>query len=157
MMDEIWVSISRMNVIHFTLRCRWCGQNLQGLAFEERCPKYSRAISDTLDGRFLSKLASIGDKLNETETDLGAVILIGVNRTEPLTALDGNHRLVAAMLTTPPRLEKLRFICGLSPQMMDCCWYNTNLVTLFSYGRNVLKNTLRNPEAELARLLRSVG
>jgi len=111
----------------------------------------------TLDGRFLSKLASIGDKLNETETDLGAVILIGVNRTEPLTALDGNHRLVAAMLTTPPRLEKLRFICGLSPQMMDCCWYNTNLVTLFSYGRNVLKNTLRNPEAELARLLRSVG
>ena len=41
--------------------------------------------------------------------------------------------------------------------MTECCWYNTNFVTLFRYGRNVLSNVVRNPETELARLLQNTG
>jgi hypothetical protein len=57
------------------------------------------------------------------------------------------------MLASPSGLPKLRFMCGLSPRMTDCCWYNTNLVTLFRYGRNLLINAMRNSEAEWVRLL----
>jgi hypothetical protein len=111
-----------------------------------------------LDAPFVAKIDAIGDQLHQEITDagFGAVILIGVNESEPLTVLDGNHRLVASMLSGPRSMEKLKFVCGLSPHMRECCWYNTNLGTLFHYGRNMLAHATRNPEAELARLLESL-
>ncbi|HTX76537.1 MAG TPA: lipopolysaccharide biosynthesis protein [Terracidiphilus sp.] len=116
-----------------------------------------RARSHLLDADFVTKVSAIGRRLGKDASSFGAVILIGVNAQEPLTVLDGNHRLIAAMLASPMRLNRLRFLCGLSPRMSECCWYNSNLVTLFRYGRNVLTHAIRNPEAELARLLRSPG
>jgi O-antigen/teichoic acid export membrane protein len=101
---------------------------------------------------FGTKIASIGSRL-EGEEKLGSVLLIGVNEAEPLTILDGNHRLVASILTDPPSVESLRFLCGFSPRMTECCWYMTNLATLYRYGRNVLKHLIRDHEAELERLL----
>ncbi|MGA7109038.1 MAG: hypothetical protein WBV28_16785 [Terracidiphilus sp.] len=115
------------------------------------------ARRDALEARFLSKIASIGDQLSQKEPDFGAVILIGLDENKPLAILDGNHRLVAAILSNPRQLQKLKFICGLSPRMTECCWYNTNLVTLFRYATNVLTQAVRKPEAELARLLQSAG
>jgi hypothetical protein len=41
--------------------------------------------------------------------------------------------------------------------MKECCWYNTNLLTLLRYGRNKLARNMRNPEAELAHLLQASG
>jgi hypothetical protein len=116
-----------------------------------------RMRQNAIDSTFLSKINSIRDHFFDEETGSGAVILIGLNEREPLTVLDGNHRLVAAMLESPHRVDKLRFLCGLSPQMTECCWYNTNLMTLFHYGRNVLTHSIRNPVAELARLLQSTS
>jgi len=106
---------------------------------------------------FLSKITGIRERLLRDDDDLGTVLLIGVSENEPLTILDGNHRMVAAMLASPRRVQKLRFLCGLSPKMKECCWYNTNLVTLSRYGRNVLRHVLRDPEAELSRLLQEHG
>ncbi|MES2219406.1 MAG: lipopolysaccharide biosynthesis protein [Acidobacteriota bacterium] len=108
-----------------------------------------------IDDKFLVKLNEIGDRLGQEDHGIGPVVLIGVNETEPLTILDGNHRLVSAILASTNRVNKLRCLCGLSPRMMECCWYNTNLGTLFRYGANVLKNGVRSPKAELARLLQS--
>jgi O-antigen/teichoic acid export membrane protein len=110
---------------------------------------------NVLDDTFISKIDAIEDELLHPDVAFGAVILIGVSETEPVTMLDGNHRLVAALLTSPRRLEKLTFFCGLSPRMSECCWYNTNLPNLFRYGRNMLANTRRDPEAELALLLKN--
>jgi O-antigen/teichoic acid export membrane protein len=108
---------------------------------------------DAIDPEFLSKIASIGDELKQEQADFGAVLLIGLDANRPLAILDGNHRLIAAILSEPLRLKKLKFICGLSPKMAECCWYNTNLVTLFRYATNVMVQAIQNPEAELARLL----
>jgi hypothetical protein len=83
------------------------------------------------------------------------VVLIGLNETEPLTILDGNHRFVAAVLEG--KVHRLRFLCGLSPKMAQCCWYRTNLFTLARYGGNVLRHLIRNPQAELARLFEIYG
>jgi hypothetical protein len=110
-----------------------------------------------VDAPFLTKIADISQQLLCKDAEFRAVILIGVNEYEPLTVLDGNHRLVAAMLGSPSGLPKLRFMCGLSPRMTECCWYNTNILTLFRYGKNVLTNTIRNPGAELARLMQDAG
>jgi hypothetical protein len=107
-----------------------------------------------LDSHFTSKVTSIAQALSRDDAELGSVIAIGVSQGEPLTVIDGNHRLVASLLSTPRQFRKLRFLCGLSPRMAECCWYNSNLVTLFRYARNVLTNTVRRPEAELARVLR---
>jgi hypothetical protein len=110
-----------------------------------------RAGQNALDRRFLAKIAEIQDRLKE-DTDLGSVVLIGMNESGPLTVLDGNHRLVAAMLASPSGVHRLRFLCGLSPRMTECCWYNTNFATLFRYGRNVLWHVVRKPNAGLGRL-----
>jgi hypothetical protein len=109
--------------------------------------------SHMLDAPFLGKIASISDQLVREGAVQGSVILIGLNENEPLTVLDGNHRLMAAVLASPRCIQKLKFVCGISPRMRECCWYNTNFGTLFRYAKNMIVNALRNPEAELARLL----
>lgn len=116
-----------------------------------------RTRKHLLEESFVNKIAELSDCLSKGATDFAAVILIGVNENEPVTVLDGNHRLTAAILATPSRLKSLRFLCGLSPHMSECCWYNSNLVTLFRYGKNVLTHAVRNPESELARLLRNAS
>lgn len=116
-----------------------------------------RTRTRLLDDAFVKKISNMTVQIDKGETDFGAVILIGANESEPVTVLDGNHRLTAAILANPMRLARLRFFCGLSPHMSQCCWYNSNLITLFRYGKNVLSNTVRNPEAELARLLRNAS
>ncbi|QNI33195.1 oligosaccharide flippase family protein [Alloacidobacterium dinghuense] len=117
----------------------------------ERIRKYDNVV----EGPFLSKITAIRNQLLKEDAILGTVVLIGINESEPLTVLDGNHRLVAATLTSPHSVHKLRFLCGLSPRMTQCCWYNTNPLTLFRYGRNLLAHLVRDPERELTRLLQS--
>jgi O-antigen/teichoic acid export membrane protein len=116
-----------------------------------------RRSREFLEGEFPEKLDAIGARLMQENHGLSAILLIGVNENEPLTILDGNHRVMAATLASLDGVSRLRFLCGLSPRMTECCWYNTNLITLFRYGRNVLRHLTRNPEAELTRLLQSPG
>jgi O-antigen/teichoic acid export membrane protein len=116
-----------------------------------------RTRKHLVDASFLSKMAAMGEQFLLEDPGFCAVILIGLNQSGPLTVLDGNHRLVAATLASPGSLKKLRFVCGLSPRMTECCWYNTNIETLFRYARNMLARVARNPEAELARLLQKPG
>jgi O-antigen/teichoic acid export membrane protein len=116
-----------------------------------------RTRKHLVDLPFLLKIVSMGDRLRLGDPGFSAVILIGLNESERFTILDGNHRLVAAMLSSPQALNKLRFICGLSPRMNECCWYNTNFATLLRYGRNKLAGAIRNPEAELAQIMQNTG
>lgn len=114
-----------------------------------------RKRENVMDSRFLTKISEIRDTLVEEDTCLGSVIMIGVSESDPLTIIDGNHRLVSAILGPQGNVQTLRYLCGLSPQMAECCWYNTNLTTLFRYGRNVLRQVVRRPFNELARVLQS--
>lgn len=84
------------------------------------------------------------------------VLLIGVDSQSPLTILDGNHRMAAAMLAQPPAdLETFQFICGLSPAMTRCCWYRTNVNTLSRYLTNVLRHVFYDPESDIGRFIES--
>jgi len=100
----------------------------------------------------LSKITTIRSGLAQKVSMPGTVLLIGLNETQPLTILDGNHRFVAAVLEG--RTDRLRFFCGLSPQMTRCCWYRTNPITLFRYSRNLLCQQVRRPEIDLEDLFK---
>jgi len=80
------------------------------------------------------------------------VLLIGINETGPLTILDGNHRMAAAMLGKSIAVHsRFRFICGFSPSMIRCCWYATNLNTLLRYFKNLVRYFSYDPESDIER------
>ena len=82
-----------------------------------------------------------------------AVLLIGVDEEQPLTILEGNHRLAAAMLVSPHLVHTgFRVICGLSLHMYESCWYDTNIPNLWNYLKNRLNN-LVDKEADVTRAL----
>ncbi|MGA9527399.1 MAG: hypothetical protein WBS24_04730 [Terriglobales bacterium] len=87
----------------------------------------------------------------------GAVLLIGQDEAGPFTILDGNHRLVAAQLTSPNAVRRFRFFCGLSPNMNQCCWYQTNAGALLRYGTNRVRYLAHDPEKELLQVLQRSG
>ena len=153
---QIEITESDLNNIRIFPRAQW-RRIADGSFSATEVADGMRQRPHLLETAFLAKIDAISDQLRQPDPGLGAVILIGVSENEPLTVLDGNHRLIAAMLSSPMRIKKLKFVCGLSPRMTECCWYNSNLMTLFHYARNVLTHTVRNPEAELARLLRNAG
>jgi hypothetical protein len=107
---------------------------------------------DRVSGEFLAKIDDLRDHMRQEDVG-GAVLLIGQTEQGPFTILDGNHRLVAALLTSPRTLERFRFFCGLSPKMAQCCWYRTNVATLTRYGTNMVRHFAHDPEKELMRLL----
>jgi hypothetical protein len=83
------------------------------------------------------------------------VLLIGVDEKAPVTILEGNHRLAAAMLVGPA-LASSRFtvFCGMSQNMTQSCWYKTNLPNLWRYAKNRFTHLIDH-EADVSRLLPS--
>ena len=79
------------------------------------------------------------------------VLLIGVDNTGPLTILDGNHRMAAALLSHASAHSRFRFICGFSPDMTRCCWYATNVNTLLRYFKNLVRYFSYDPESDIDR------
>jgi O-antigen/teichoic acid export membrane protein len=105
------------------------------------------------DDEFFRKLRRILNPVQEGQVSQ-TVLLIGVDDRSPLTILDGNHRMAAAMLAQPPAaLDSFRFICGLSPTMTRCCWYRTNVNTLSRYLTNLVRHIFYDPETDLGRFL----
>src|SRR5579864_8555225 len=107
------------------------------------------------DDEFFRKLRRMSTPVQHSLVS-PTVLLIGVDTAGPLTILDGNHRMAAAMLAQPPAdLENFQFICGLSPSMTRCCWYRTNVNTLSRYLTNLLRHIFYDPESDIGRFLES--
>jgi hypothetical protein len=101
---------------------------------------------------FVTKIEALSYRLRE-HPDSSAVLLIGVNEEAPVTILEGNHRLTAALLASPAVLQtRFRLLCGFSPRMYESCWYRTNVSNLWHYALNRLRNW-RDREADVYRVL----
>ncbi len=108
-------------------------------------------LQEPFQSEFLSKLRTLSSSVEESLIN-PTVLLIGVNNTGPLTILDGNHRMAAAMLgSQASALKRLRFVCGFSPAMVRCCWYSTNVNTLLRYFTNLVRYFSYNPESDIDR------
>lgn len=104
---------------------------------------------------FFRKLDRLTDSVQDGSVN-PTVLLIGVDTQSPLTILDGNHRMAAAMLAQPPaQLDQFQFLCGLSPSMTRCCWYRTNVNNLSRYLTNLVRHVFYDPETDIGRFLES--
>ncbi len=148
---EVKINEAGLDLVRIFPRSQW-RKLARGDYSVVRVTEGLRTGQHTLDNRFLSKIATLGEHLSQGDGKLGTVILLGVKESGPLTVLDGNHRLVAALLSSPPGLSKLRFMCGFSPRMAECCWYKTSPATLIRYGKHILARAVHDPRAELERI-----
>ncbi len=102
----------------------------------------ARIEAEVVRGRqsqFLRKLGEIADDLRGNDVP-DVVLLIGTDEQHPLTIIEGNHRMAAAMLTIPEEAHRrFRFYCGLSPNMNSCCWHKTDLHSLSRYARHTVR------------------
>jgi O-antigen/teichoic acid export membrane protein len=100
-------------------------------------------IRSTVESReqswFSEKVRSVAADLRDNRVP-NSVLLIGVDERSPLTIIEGNHRMAAAMLVTPETVsQQFRFYCGLSPRMAQCCWYKTDVRSLTRYACNIVR------------------
>ena len=112
--------------------------------------KHHRFYGKTRD--FVTRVQALSYKLRDTD-DKSAVLLIGLDDNEPVTVLEGNHRLTAALLASPEILRsRFRVFCGFSPRMLESCWYQTNVSNLWRYAKNRARNLFYDPDADVERL-----
>ena len=116
-------------------------------------PAFTVAIFTGRTEAFMGRIRRLSEYLAAHAND-SSVLLIGINERQPLTILEGNHRVTAAMLSHPGLVrQRSRFYCGFSPHMTECCWYLTSLATLYRYARNRLKILSYDREADIAKFL----
>ncbi len=151
---EVEIKVEDLENIRVFPRAQWRNLARGNFSLVEIVEHMSK-LANSKEDPFLTKISSIGNRLEDDQETMGSVLFIGLEGSNTLTVLDGNHRLVASLLASPNRLHRLRFLCGLSPKMMECCWYRTNLSTLSRYARNMIKHIVYSPKAELAKLLQA--
>jgi hypothetical protein len=106
---------------------------------------------------FISKVQSLSYRLRN-ERDSSSVLLIGIDENKPFTILEGNHRIVAAMLVSPALVTKqFQVLCGISPSMAQSCWYETNFPNLWRYAKNRFRNLLYDREADVKLAMDGTG
>jgi hypothetical protein len=63
--------------------------------------------------------------------------------------------MAAALMLAPDTVhQRFRFYCGLSPNMAQCCWYQTDFVTLSRYARNIVRYMFQDRDYFVRRALR---
>jgi hypothetical protein len=142
-----------MDLIRVFPRAQWRrvsngSYQLTDIAKRIKTEKFSGKTRD-----FISKVQSLSYRIRN-EHDTSSVLLIGIDENQPFTILEGNHRLAAAMLVSP-ELVRSRFqvLCGLSPNMAQSCWYETNFANLWRYAQNRFRNLLYDPDADVNRVM----
>jgi O-antigen/teichoic acid export membrane protein len=113
----------------------------------------ARTLSSELS-QFTLKMRAVLQDL-EVNAVPDSVLLIGVDEESPLTIIEGNHRMAAAMMLSPSTVHRrFRFYCGLSPNMTRCCWYQTDLATLSRYAKNIVRYMFQDRDYFIQRALR---
>jgi hypothetical protein len=105
---------------------------------------------------FVVKLRSLAATLANSEEPYSSILLIGVDDSGPFTIIEGNHRMAAASLSFSDAIHRrFRFLCGFSPRMTQCCWYQTDFSTLWRYARNFVTYFLDDHEVVIEQALQN--
>jgi len=152
---KVELSLKDLERIRFFPRAQWRRVAEGSFYLTDMVDSLRLRWQESPDDEFFRKLNRMTTSVQEG-TVSPTVLLIGVDAQSPLTILDGNHRMAAAMLAQPPAdLETFQFICGLSPAMTRCCWYRTNVNTLSRYLTNILRHVFYDPESDIGRFIES--
>lgn len=148
---EVHLSQDELDRIRFFPRAQWRRVAQGSFYLTDVVERIRIQLKAPTRSNFFGKLRLLSSSVQDNLVN-PSVLLIGVNETGPLTILDGNHRIAAAMLGgSPPALDQFRFICGFSPQMTRCCWYATNVNTLLRYFKNLVRYFTYDPESDIDR------
>jgi O-antigen/teichoic acid export membrane protein len=148
---EVALTADDLARIRFFPRAQWRRVAQGSFYATDVVERIRTRLESSYHDEFFGKLRSLSSSVQENLIN-PTVLLIGVDNTGPLTILDGNHRMAAAMLgPSPSALTRLRFICGFSPQMTRCCWYATNVNTLLRYFKNLVRYFSYDPESDIDR------
>jgi hypothetical protein len=151
---EVDLSPEDLERMHVFPRAHWRRISNGSFLLRDIAKRVREAAIDKLEPAF-AKIQAVREKLLRGEHE-SAVLLIGVNDREPLTIMEGNHRLTAAMLVSPELISRhFTILCGLSPNMTDCCWYRTSLRSMWRYLRNRFRYAI-DREANLAYALEAL-
>jgi len=148
---EVEVTVNDLDRIRFFPRAQWRRAADGSFYMKDVVERLRLKLAETSDDEFFRKLRLLSSSVEKNVVN-PTVLLIGINNRGPLTILDGNHRMAAALLSHPaPLLDRFRFICGFSPQMANCCWYYTNVNTLLRYFKNLVRYFTYDPESDIGR------
>jgi O-antigen/teichoic acid export membrane protein len=149
--DTLWYDVAvreaQLAQLRVFPRAQWTRMGARSFTVPEVVACMRERIQNCPDDPFAAKIASMSRAVGRGEIPAVSVIMIGRPDAGPFSVIDGNHRLIAAALAG--RLDRLRFLCGVSPRMDRCCWYRTNWATLARYGLNLVRHSVYDPEAEL--------
>lgn len=148
---EVEMTAEDLARIRFFPRAHWRRVANGSFYLREVVERIRLKLDSSAQGEFFDKLRLLSYSLQNDAVNR-TVLLIGADPEAPLTILDGNHRMAAAMLgQSPAAWERFRFICGLSPQMIRCCWYSTNVNTLLRYLKNLVRHFSYDPGSDIGR------
>lgn len=151
---EVILTRSDLARIRFFPRAQWRRVAEGSFYLTDMIESLRQKWQESPDDAFFRKLDRIRNSAHDNVNP--TVLLIGLDDRSPLTILDGNHRIAAAMLAQPPAdLERFQFICGFSPAMTRCCWYRTNVNSLSRYLTNLLRHIFYDPESDIGRFQES--
>jgi O-antigen/teichoic acid export membrane protein len=152
---EVELATEDLARIRFFPRAQWRRVAQGNFYLMEVVERIRTKLDEGADEDFFYKLRVLSDSLQD-HLNNPTVLLIGLDEKGPLTILDGNHRMAAAMLSrSPATLGQLHFICGFSPGMMRCCWYSTSVNTLLRYLKNLIRHITYDPESDIGRFQES--
>jgi hypothetical protein len=154
---EIELQLSDLPRVRAFPRKQWA-KFAEGDFYLTRMIARIQAIVESKDQSWFSeKMRSVAADLRGKGVP-NSVLLIGVDERSPLTIIEGNHRMAAAMLVSPEDVNlQFRFYCGLSPQMTRCCWYRTDLRSLAHYAGNTVRYMFQDGDYFVQRSLRSAA
>jgi hypothetical protein len=137
---EVELQPAHLASIRVFPRNHWRGFADHGFHLSEMIERIRSRVESSPDEPFVVKIRSLAAKFESSPaTPFSSVLLIGIDDTGPFTIIEGNHRMAAATLVSPDDVHRrFRFLCGYSARMTECCWYQTDLATLWKYARNFI-------------------
>ncbi len=140
--DTQWweVELTPIDINHMRVfpRNQWLRYGIPNFLLPETAERIRTRIRSHSEDAFIAKLRSLSLEM-EQNSEFSSVILITIDEGTPLTIIEGNHRMTAASLGSPDDIHRrFRFLCGFSPRMAECCWYQTDVSTLWRYAKNTV-------------------
>jgi O-antigen/teichoic acid export membrane protein len=151
---EVELHSSDLNRIRVFPRNHWRGLAEGNFYLADMLDRIRERVGSNSPEQYVAKLRSLSAEM-ANGVNHGSVLLIGIDDAGPLTIIEGNHRMAAASLVVPDKIHRcFRFLCGFSPRMNECCWYQTDLATLWRYFRNYFTHLFEDQDVVIAQAAR---
>jgi hypothetical protein len=149
---EVELEEQDVSKVHVFPRAQWRKLSNGSFCISEIVKQVRNGGHKNAGNEVIAKIQQLRYRLQANQESHSAVLLIGVGESRPLTVLEGNHRLTAALLVSPDVMQKrFRVLCGFSPRMTESCWYRTDVPNLVRYLKNRIMH-LYDREADVDRL-----